>query len=80
MNTYSEPLCVSTVFRLIFYHLELTDEEILAHSVFFFMAGYETTSGSLAWVLYELSRHPDIQDRLLKEINDVMQDNVRVTY
>ena len=44
------------------------------------MAGYETTSGSLAWVLYELSRHPDIQDRLLKEINDVMQDNVRVTY
>jgi len=32
------------------------------------LAGYETTSVSLTWALVELSLHPEIQDRLRKEL------------
>lgn len=35
-------------------------------------AGHETTSNSLAWTLYLLSRHPEIRDKLLSELASVL--------
>ncbi|KIJ49187.1 hypothetical protein M422DRAFT_161547, partial [Sphaerobolus stellatus SS14] len=32
------------------------------------IAGHETTSSALVWLLYELARHPEAQNRLRKEI------------
>ncbi|GJJ11714.1 hypothetical protein Clacol_005951 [Clathrus columnatus] len=34
----------------------------------FFFAGHETTSSSLVWALYELSRHPEYQTKVREEI------------
>jgi cytochrome P450 len=31
-------------------------------------AGHETTANTLSWALFELTRHPDIQDKLRAEI------------
>ena len=33
-------------------------------------AGYDTTAITMSWLAYELSLHPDIQDRLFEEIDD----------
>ena len=53
-----------------------SETEVLANALVFFLAGYDTTSSTLAWMLYELSRHEDIQERILEEIRTVVGDNV----
>ena len=50
--------------------LGLTDEEVLVNSTVFMTAGYDTTAVALSWLTYELSLHPDIQEKLANEINE----------
>ncbi|XP_063930112.1 probable cytochrome P450 6a23 [Zophobas morio] len=59
----------------------LTLEEIAAQSVVFFVAGFETSSTTMAFALYELSKHQYIQDKVRHEINTVLakHDN-KITY
>ena len=33
-------------------------------------AGYDTTAVSLSWLAYELGLHPEIQERLINEIDE----------
>ena len=47
----------------------LTNEEIVAHAVAFILAGYETTSNTLAYTSYLLALHPDVQESLQSEID-----------
>lgn len=51
----------------------LTVEEIAAETYVFFMAGFETSSNTLAFCLYELALHPEIQQRGRNEIRSVLQ-------
>jgi cytochrome P450 family 6 len=56
-----------------------TIEEIAAQSFVFFIAGFETSSTTMTFALYELAKHQDMQDRLRKEIREVLakhQDQV----
>ncbi|CAH1271280.1 CYP4F12 [Branchiostoma lanceolatum] len=57
-------------------------EEVVRHEVMTFMvAGQETTSTGLSWLLLELSRHPDVQDRLRSEVRAVLPgDDTPVTW
>jgi len=57
----------------------LTDDEILAQSLVFFLDGYDTANNTLTFTLYHLVLHPDIQDKLRSEINEAMETNVRKT-
>jgi cytochrome P450 family 135 len=41
----------------------LTDAELRDQLVTLLLAGHETTAAALAWTLYELARHPDLQER-----------------
>ncbi|CAO2630630.1 Cytochrome P450 3A1 [Lemmus lemmus] len=50
-------------------HKALTDMEIIAQSINFIFAGYETTSSTLAFALHSLATHPDIQKKLQEEID-----------
>ncbi|XP_049988872.1 cytochrome P450 3A11 isoform X2 [Alexandromys fortis] len=50
-------------------HKALSDMEIMAQSIIFIFAGYETTSSTLAFTLYLLATHPDIQKKLQEEID-----------
>ena len=36
-----------------------------------FLAGIETTTTSLLWAIHFLLHHPEVQDRIYKEINEV---------
>ncbi|KAG1866200.1 cytochrome P450 [Suillus subluteus] len=48
--------------------LHMSKEEVVAQMKVLLLAGYETTSISLTWALIELSRHPDVQTSLRKEL------------
>lgn len=47
--------------------LALTDDEILNELVVFMMAGHDTTATTLAYALWALGRHPDMQDKIRAE-------------
>ncbi|KAH9513039.1 hypothetical protein Btru_035682 [Bulinus truncatus] len=51
----------------------LTEQEIVAQSMTFLLAGYETTSAVLAYFCYEMAKQPNIQARLYQEITDNVQ-------
>ncbi|CAB3239050.1 unnamed protein product [Arctia plantaginis] len=49
---------------------EWTDNDLIAQAVLFFLAGFETVSSGMCFLLFELAANPDVQDRLAKEIKD----------
>jgi len=51
----------------------LSDEELYAQLRTIMVAGHETTGSQLCWMLYELARHPEVQDRLRAEIETMLQ-------
>nr|QTC11278.1 cytochrome P450 6PX1 [Phenacoccus solenopsis] len=60
---------------------ELTDGLLTAQCFVFFVAGYETSSGTLTFALYELAKNQDIQTKLRQEIDTVLEEsNNEFTY
>ncbi|KAI0666538.1 PAH-inducible cytochrome P450 monooxygenase PC-PAH 4 [Trametes maxima] len=48
----------------------LNDEELLAEMFTLTLAGHETTSVALTFLLYELARHPEYQTRLRRDVRE----------
>ena len=48
---------------------------IVATAIVILVAGYDTTGSTLAWACYYLAKHPEIQDKLREEIEDVVGDD-----
>eukprot|EP00057_Strongylocentrotus_purpuratus_P011651 XP_011666125.1 PREDICTED: cytochrome P450 3A24 [Strongylocentrotus purpuratus] len=59
---------------------QLTMDEIFAQAVLFFVAGYETTNVTLGFLAYALATNPDIQDRLIEEVDEVTPTRDSVDY
>ncbi|RIB19591.1 cytochrome P450 [Gigaspora rosea] len=53
---------------------QLTHDELHSQVMTLLLAGHETTSTALSWALYFLARNPEVQDRLRKEILEVLTD------
>lgn len=51
----------------------LTMKEIVAHCMVFFIAGFETSSTTMAFTLYELATHPEIQHKVREEMFSVLK-------
>jgi cytochrome P450 len=49
----------------------LSDDEICNELIAFMIAGHDTTATALAFALWALGRHPDIQDRVVAEVSDL---------
>lgn len=55
------------------------DDVIVAQSNTFILAGYETTANTLSFAIYNIARDPEVQRRLLQEVDAFGRDK-RVTY
>jgi len=58
----------------------LSENEILAQAIIFFLAGYETTASTLSFCTYELALNPDIQQKLYEEIMSSLNSDGIVPY
>uniref|UniRef100_A0A914VXN9 Uncharacterized protein n=1 Tax=Plectus sambesii TaxID=2011161 RepID=A0A914VXN9_9BILA len=57
----------------------LKRDTIVANCYAFLLAGYETTSTALAYTAWLLAKHPDVQEKLLAEIEEHVGDD-ELTY
>ncbi|KAG8769894.1 hypothetical protein FRC12_004666 [Ceratobasidium sp. 428] len=48
----------------------MSDEEVLAQIATFLVAGHETTATATTWALYALTKHPECQKKLRRELLD----------
>ena len=53
----------------------LSDDEVVAQSFIFLLAGYETSSNTLSFTVYHLACNPGVQDKLRLEIADALETN-----
>lgn len=51
----------------------MTFNEIWSQSVVFFLAGYETSSTALTYILFELSQHPQIQQKARESARKILE-------
>ena len=56
-------------------HEGLEKGEIVADSVGFMLAGYETTSTTLTFATYALAANTEVQERLANEIHEYFEEN-----
>src|SRR5207249_4756889 len=49
----------------------MTDLQLRDEAITIFLAGHETTANTLTWTWYLLSEHPDIEQRLHRELDSV---------
>ncbi|XP_036265904.1 cytochrome P450 3A12 isoform X1 [Pipistrellus kuhlii] len=61
-------------------HKALSDLELVAQSVIFIFAGYETTSSALNFFMYLMAIHPDAQQKLQEEIEATFPNKATPTY
>ncbi len=53
----------------------MTDKQLLDETKSLILAGHETTSLALSWAFYLLARHPEIEQRLVDEVDRVLGDD-----
>ncbi|KAJ3654761.1 hypothetical protein Zmor_013929 [Zophobas morio] len=59
---------------------KLEGDKLVAQATQFFLAGFETTSSAICFTLYELARHPEIQDKVRKEVQATLKKHGKITY
>lgn len=54
----------------------MTEDEIVGQAFVFLLAGYETSSNTLAFTCYLLALHPDCQHKIHKEVDEFFTRHV----
>ncbi|KAI2802051.1 hypothetical protein BLOT_010243 [Blomia tropicalis] len=65
-------------FRNIIGSKYLSEAEVMAQAMVFFLAGYETTASTLSFCLHELAHNQDIQQRLYEEIQRYKEEDPKL--
>ncbi|GFU26382.1 cytochrome P450 3A11 [Nephila pilipes] len=58
----------------------LSENEILAQCILFFMVGYETTATMVTFVSYCLATNPEWQEKLIKEVDESFEKHTEMSY
>ena len=59
---------------------EVTIEQIAAQSFIFFLAGYETSSSTMTYCMYELSINEEIQEKARQCVKDAIENHGSLNY
>jgi cytochrome P450 family 6 len=54
---------------------KLTFDELAGTAFLFFFAGFETSSTTMSYAMYELAANPEIQERARKEVTTIMSEH-----
>ncbi|PVD38381.1 hypothetical protein C0Q70_00995 [Pomacea canaliculata] len=54
----------------------LSSVELIAQASVFFIAGYESTASTLQFMAYLLALHPEVQEKIVREIKDRLGDEI----
>src|SRR5271165_7009241 len=54
----------------------MSDQQLRDEMMTLFLAGHETTATALTWTWYVLSRHPEVEAKLLEELHRVLAGRV----
>ena len=49
----------------------MSNQQIRDEAITLFIAGQETTANSISWALYLISKHPDVENKLVEEVNSI---------
>ncbi|KAI9253390.1 cytochrome P450 [Phascolomyces articulosus] len=52
----------------------MSNEELKSNLCVFFLAGHDTTAFALSCAIYELAKHPDVQEKVRQEVNSILGD------
>ncbi|XP_033107045.1 cytochrome P450 3A24-like [Anneissia japonica] len=58
----------------------MTSEEVMSQSITFIIAGYDTSSTLLSTVCYLLALNPEIQDKLIEEVDAITEGTENLEY
>ncbi|MCL1465596.1 cytochrome P450 [Argonema galeatum] len=53
---------------------QMTDKQLRDEVATLMLAGHETTANTLSWTWMLLSQHPEVQNKLLQELKEVLED------
>lgn len=59
---------------------KITDRDTVQHCFTFLVGGYDTTASTLTYVAFSLATNPDVQDKLIEEIDQYCPDESNLTY
>ncbi|CAH0551616.1 unnamed protein product [Brassicogethes aeneus] len=80
-NNISRPDFLQLVINIHKEDPTFTLEDLVAQVFVFFLAGFDTSSAAMNFTLYELSRNPEIQNKVREEIKAVLKKhNNNITY
>ena len=54
----------------------LTRIEIVGNSILLILAGYDTTTNAMTFLMYNLATHPEVQEKLREEIDKAIENYV----
>ncbi|KAK8383131.1 hypothetical protein O3P69_011571 [Scylla paramamosain] len=56
------------------------EQTLVAQSVLFLVAGYDTTASALAFSVYNIARHPQYQHQLRQELQELVKEHGSINY
>ncbi|MEU8797101.1 cytochrome P450 [Spirillospora sp. NPDC048819] len=60
--------------------LKFDADQVTGMFISMMFAGHHTTSGTAAWTLIELLRHPDVLDGVVRELDELYEDGSEVSF